>query len=133
MNDLHLAGYAPPTAEQFEELLGYQIRDRGHTYDIYDMQMKAPGLENHAVDVLAANAAQVALSDWSPEEIELARELGRKGGQVSRRGPSKATAENLGLLAAMPPGTPNAQAAAQLEVSLSTITRLRRELRRSSE
>jgi hypothetical protein len=77
-----------------------------------------------AVRRVAASAARYTLEHWSADYMAEVQRRASLGGQRSRRGPSKATADNLAALAAMHDGLTHQQRADALQVSLSTEKRL---------
>lgn len=122
LNDLQRDGYDPPSHEQLAALFEARIRERGHTWHRQDG--RGVGLELGTVERLAEDAASAVLRDWSEAWIASRRAAGRTGGQRSRRGPSKATADALAALEALPDGMTHQERADALGVSLSTERRL---------
>lgn len=80
-----------------------------------------------AVESVARSSARYALDNWSPDFIHEMQRLGRIGGKISKRVPQWTDAD-LDRLAALE-GMTVAQQAAHLDVSMSSIDRMRRALR----
>lgn len=127
LNDFRLAGFEHPAPEQLADALANVIAARCVVRDEQDG--RGPGLTFSQLSRVADGVAEHALRDWSPQWIDDLREAGRKGGTVSRRGPTMATNANLAALAALPEGLPRAEQAEALGVSVRTIARLRQQLR----
>lgn len=133
LNDLHKVGHPVPKRSALTEALS--------TYVYSELQqlilIRAPGEPkpgkydrwkmlngDDAVSRVAASAARYTLRKWDSDFIEEMQRRGAKGGRNSKRGPSKATADNIAALAALPYGTTIKQAATALGVSESTIKRM---------
>lgn len=81
-----------------------------------------------AIESVARSSARYALDTWSPDYIHEMQRLGSVGGKISKRTPSWTDAD-LDALAALE-GQTVAQQSAALNVSMSTIDRMRRALRK---
>lgn len=80
-----------------------------------------------AIYSVALSTARYALSTWTPDYIHEMQRIGSVGGKISKRVPSWTDADLDALLALE--GMTVAQQAVALNVSMSTIDRMRRALR----
>lgn len=136
LNDVALAGaLVPPDETTLAEALDiYLDRHVAHLF-----WFPAPGdaartrfekwssIDLDARERLVDYAARAILDTWGPDWIADRRERGRRGGQTSRRGATW-TFDDLDRLACLD-GLTIAQQAEELDVSRSTIDRMRRALR----
>lgn len=129
LNDLDGAGYAPPSHDDLADLFERRVRERAKTYDTY-YSNRGHGISFADIETMADAAATSVLRDWSPDWIRKTREWGATGGRKSRPSePGHADSDaDLDALAVLK-GMTVAQQAVALNVSPSSIDRMRRALR----
>ncbi len=127
LNDLDGAGYAPPSHDDLADLFERRMRERATTYDTY-YSNRGHGISFGDIETMADAAAASVLRDWSPNWIRKTREWGATGGRKSRPSEPAYSDADLDALAALH-GQTKAQQSIALDVSQSTIDRMRKALR----
>ncbi|WP_307374483.1 hypothetical protein [Microbacterium sp. W4I20] len=127
LNDLDGAGYAPPSHADLAAMFERRVFERAKTYDTY-YSNRGHGISMSDVEMMAPAAAEAVLRDWSPDWIRKTREWGAAGGRKSRPSEPAYSDEDLDALVALD-GQTKAQQSIALDVSQSTIDRMRRALR----
>lgn len=127
LNDLDGSGFACPSHDDLAALFERRMRERAKTYDTY-YSNRGHGISYADIETMADAAATAVLRDWSPDWIREMRARGATGGRNSKSPGPTWTDADLDALAALDGMTVSQQAVA-LDVSPSTIDRMRRALR----
>lgn len=127
--------FAPDHAQLANVLEGFAWENYRHVIHVQEYGEPRDGgargwsfTDEDGVTSAARQAAEEALGtlSWSPEGRAELKRREQVGGAKSRRGPTKATAENLARLIALPDGMTVKQQAKRLHLKEATVKRLRR-------